>query len=181
MKSFENFDYQGCIDGIQITDWNSINALAEQTFKENDGQVEFKLIHTGANNKITYVKKSNLDDTTINNKVPFKVVKYLFIRDLIMEKISKMVLVKNEEIYRAHFILKDNPLISKYTFATDNPSTFKTFINDVNRNSITEDEDLYDIDNMRLHEMSQKAVFQLPRFMESKKRVIRKSFKSLIG
>lgn len=142
MSYIRKSDYQGKVIGVDVEKtkystttktkeirtleyWDEVEGIAEKTFKAFHNN-DFVLWHDGSMHGINiHVGKNG---TMIKNTCDFSIVRHLFIESMFLEKIDKLLLIKNKDVYKAKFIVRDSEYINSFTYIPCDLNNLRDFL-----------------------------------------------------
>ncbi len=152
-----------------VTSWNEVQKITRNTAVFNDKPLDFILWNNGCENGITIVgdQKQNF----IINKCDFEIVKKLFIRDLVLENIDRLTLVKKHGLYQAKYKINSNDRIKNYIYEPCDCNNLSSFFESVLETSVSDHKE--DITNGGLSYVTRRALKGIKGFTKHKTNRIR--------
>lgn len=115
-----------------ISSWDEVDNIIRRVAMHNGTPVDFTLWHLGTHTGITISSKQN--KTVLINECDFEIVKNLFIRDLMLEDVERLTIVKNNQLLKAKYKVDGNNKIKNYIYEpcdANNLSAFLTSVVDI--------------------------------------------------
>lgn len=115
-----------------ISSWGEVGTVIHRVAANSEIPVDFTLWHTGTHSGITISSKQ--DKIVLMNQCDFEIVKNLFIRDLMLENVERLTIVKNNQLLKAKYKVNGNNKIKNYIYEpcdVNNLSAFLTSVVDI--------------------------------------------------